>query len=325
METQALTTIVDSSDLELLIIGWLDAKFRISKSTRTRDTYKDMIYRFRAELQRVGLDLDRKQNNEVAAIALVAQAFAGLSARGKEVSTSTYNLRLSIISSFYDYAVKKSALEKNPLDSVERGKVEPYAHARALEPQRIEEALDSIDRTTTQGKRDYAILAILLQTGRRLNEVVSLQLKNLQYLDGMITVEFEHCKGGKVMYDTLPKTTSYALLDWLKSHYGQDIAIGMRGDNRPVWVVLIKNESIYGQSLGAQTVANICEKYLGTSRVHTTRHSWAKTMEDVGAKTSDIQHRLGHASLATTGKYLQSLKSADNPHADKLAAKMGIK
>ena len=39
---------------------------------------------------------------------------------------------------------------------------------------------------------------------------------------------------------------------------------------------------------------------------------------------SDIQARLGHESLATTGHYLAALKRAENPQADAVAEILGL-
>ena len=47
-------------------------------------------------------------------------------------------------------------------------------------------------------------------------------------------------------------------------------------------------------------------------------------MEDAGAKVSEIQARLGHASLATTGRYLAALSQADNAHAEAIVGLFGI-
>jgi len=48
-------------------------------------------------------------------------------------------------------------------------------------------------------------------------------------------------------------------------------------------------------------------------------------MEDAGAKVSEIQSRLGHANLATTGRYLAALSSAENPYATTLESLFGIR
>ncbi len=73
-----------------------------------------------------------------------------------------------------------------------------------------------------------------------------------------------------------------------------------------------------------QAIADVCQKRLGISKVHSLRHTFAKAMEDSGAKVSEIQARLGHSSLATTGRYLAALSQADNAHAEALVGLFGI-
>jgi len=333
MSDQSLTTIVTSTSLDVLILGWLDAKFRRSKSLRTKAEYEKILTDFRDGLIAAGLDLDSQGKEDLANIALLAQAYAGGSKRlDKEVSSSTYNLRLSVLSSFYEHAIKRCALEVNPIKRVERAKVQQYAHAQPMDKEEVERRLGAIDRSKLQGKRDYALLTLLLQTGRRLTEIVALEARNLVLTGDKITITFERCKGGKTMIDTLPPQFTYILLDWLKAFYGSDFTPGIAGDIRPVWVCLIPSQKhngrgnrLVGDRLEHQGIANICERWLGTSKVHVTRHTWARIMEELGAKVSDIQARLGHESLATTGRYLAALKRADNPYGQQLAAQFGIK
>lgn len=325
--SQSLTTIVTSTSLDVLILGWLDAKFRRSKSLRTKAEYEKILTEFQDGLKSAGLDLDRQEKQSLAQIALLAQAYAGGSKRGKEVSSSTYNLRLSVISSFYEHAIKQTALEVNPIKRIDRAKVQEYAKARALDNEDVDKALKAIDRSSKQGKRDYALLSLLLQTGRRLSEVVSLELQHLFFQGDKLVVSFEHCKGGKVMRDVLPLPVAQALLDWLHEYYGE-IKIGVSSDTRPVWVCLIPSgqaEREIGDRLGRHGIANICQRWLGTSKVHTTRHTWAKNMQEVGAPMNVIQKRLGHASLATTGRYMDALSKDENPYAEQLAKHYGIR
>jgi site-specific recombinase XerD len=47
-------------------------------------------------------------------------------------------------------------------------------------------------------------------------------------------------------------------------------------------------------------------------------------MEEAGAKVSEIQAKLGHESLATTGRYLAQLRSAENKHGKQLEVMFGI-
>ncbi|CAA9331226.1 MAG: hypothetical protein AVDCRST_MAG93-6201, partial [uncultured Chloroflexia bacterium] len=92
-------------------------------------------------------------------------------------------------------------------------------------------------------------------------------------------------------------------------------AFGDLAPDAPVWVSCACNHS-QDAALGVQSIADICTRRLGTSQVHRLRHTFARGMEDASAKVSDIQARLGHSSLATTGRYLAALKQAENMHGD---------
>ena len=111
--------------VDLAIAAWLDAKRQRSGSAKTARAYHDTITAFRALLRGRGLELD----GDTAALALLAQAWAGQG----EPQPSTYNQRLAILSSFYKFGRKQGLLAgDNPIDRVERRRVQAYAGARAL-------------------------------------------------------------------------------------------------------------------------------------------------------------------------------------------------
>lgn len=91
-----------------------------------------------------------------------------------------------------------------------------------------------------------------------------------------------------------------------------------------MWVSLARNGT-QGQPLSTRAIGLMCEARLGTSKVHTLRHTFAHAMEEAGAKVSDIQARLGHANLATTGRYLAALRAAENPQSEALETLFGVK
>lgn len=322
MEETALSPIVNSTSLDLAVMSWIAAKFRASTSERTRDTYTEILDQFRALLREHSLDLD----GNPAAVALVAQVFASSSVRGKPVAPATHNQRLAVLSSFYRYAHKQGEespfyLEHNPIERLERAKVQAYAAAQPLYDEMVAQALARIDQDTLSGKRDYALLSLLLQTGRRALEVQSLLWEDVSLHQARATLTFQHCKGNEVMIDKLPTTVTEALLRWLRAYYGPDL--DQIPPASPLWVSLARDRS-RGKQLGYLSINLVCKKHLGTSKVHVTRHTFAHTMEQIGAPVSEIQARLGHKSLATTGRYLASLKRAENRHGDQLAARYGI-
>ena len=123
------------------------------------------------------------------------------------------------------------------------------------------------------------------------------------------------------MRDTIPPVLTRTLLGWLQAFYRRQL-----GDlplDTPLWVSLATNGT-RGKRLSTRAIEQICQERLGTGKAHVLRHSFARALEDAGAKVSEIQARLGHESLATTGRYLAALRADENPHADALAALFGL-
>src|SRR5262249_15509202 len=87
---------------------------------------------------------------------------------------------------------------------------------------------------------------------------------------------------------------------------------------RPLWISLARNGT-FGHPLSLSAIADICAARLGTSKVHALRHTFARGLEDAGAKVSQIQAYLGHADLGTTGRYLARLAPEENPYLGRLA------
>lgn len=291
-----------SPALETAIAAWLDAKGGRSSSTKTRRAYTDAITDFRTLLRQAGQDLDGLAE----LVALAAQGWAGQG----QPAPATYNQRLAILSSFYQFAQARGLLAvANPIARVERRPVQAYAEARALDAGDVRERLAAIDRANLEGQRDYAVLLVALTTGRRLAEVAALVWGDVEVRGAQATIHVRRGKGGKRFSDTLARPVAEALLGYLAAAHGP-----LRGLGRdvPLWGV------------SARTLQRICERHLGTGRFHALRHTFAHELEAAGAKVSEIQAKLGHSSLATTGRYLAALNSAENPYADDLAARFGL-
>ncbi len=287
--TDTLQTTSPAAPLDLAIAAWLDAKANKSGSGKTLTAYRDTLADFRAALLSTGFDLDADPR----AVSLTAQAWAGGSKVGRDVSPATFNQRLAVVSSFYAYARRTELLTGvNPIERIERRTTQAYASAVPLSAADVKRKLAAIDRSDVVGQRDYALLSVALSTGRRVTELASLQRGDLLIIDDKLTLTFRRAKGGKVMSDTLSASTSKAMIAYLYAAFGADFMT--RPVDAPIWVSTSPRNA--GRAVGAQTVADICEKHLGTSKVHTLRHTFAHSMEQAGAKVSDIQARLGHES-----------------------------
>jgi integrase/recombinase XerD len=300
-----------STPLAVAIGAWLDNKKQRSNSERTERAYRDTLTAFQRFLQANGRDLDSRED-----VTGYLQVWAGQG----DISRATFNHRLAVVSSFYRFAARRKYLSvANPAEGIERAKVQAYAKAQPLSAAHVKAALKRIDPTTLAGLRDTALLQVAFVTGRRRAELAGLRVGDLRQEGDQVVILWRRAKGGKTMFDALPRTVSTALKRYLHAAYGE--ALLSQPASAPVWIAL--DDVHKGHALTPQAIADICLLHLGTSKVHTTRHTFAHAMEAVGAKVSDIQARLGHSSLETTGEYLAALQSAYNPHAEALADLFG--
>jgi|APCry1669188910_1035180.scaffolds.fasta_scaffold06243_1 integrase/recombinase XerC len=320
---------VPHDPLALAVAAWLDSKHGRSGSTRTRDTYAATLADFRTALGQAHLDLTA----EGAAVALVAQAWAQMSARSREVKASTVAQRLAIVSSFYAFALRRRLLPltENPIELVERPTVESYADAQALDTATVRKALTTLRAESARdgmtgdlAARDLALLRVALTTGRRVAELAALRWRDVTTDGTRVTLTVQRAKGGKVMRDTLATEVAADVLRWLHRHYGAEL--GSLAADAALWPVLkgggVTGRGRIGHALTAQGIAEVVARRLNT-HPHALRHSFAQAMERDGATVSTIQARLGHSNLATTGRYLTQLGKAENAHADALARLFG--
>lgn len=307
--------------IEQAIAAWLDAKVTgKSGSLHTKRKYEEIITGFREALRQFSLDLDSNPR----LVNLAAQGWAGQRFDGETepVSNATFNQRLAVISSFYDYAKKHDMLTgENPIDYSDRKRVQPYAAAVAMDEAEFKKKLKAIDQKTLAGKRDFALLSVAGSTGRRVSELAGMRWGHIRIEGNKMTLVFPRCKGGKRMTDTLGPQTTKALLGYLHELYGSEL--GMLAKDAPIWVSLARNKS-NGGAISDQAISDICLKWLGTSKVHTTRHTFSVIKIEHGATITELADRLGHENIATTSIYAKQLTSSENKHVEKIELALGI-
>ncbi len=322
----------NASLVDKAIAAWLHEKQHLSNSEKTFIAYHDTLRDFRAFLREQGHDLfwapsaGQSERMIRQTIALCAQAFANRRAqearRKGPVRPATQNQRYAILSSFYQYANKRGFTEcGNPIELVDRARVKPFEQAIGLEPEDAKDFLHDIDPHTTSGLRNMALLLVLMVTGRRASEVGSLRWKHVLLGRNKTMLHFERCKGGEELWSDLDPAVTRILLAWLHHAYGEDLT--NLDPEAPLWINLA-NDTHHGQPLGYQGIAGVCKKYLGTSKVHITRHTFALLLQKLGAKLTDIQRLLGHKNAAVTSLYLEELQKGDNPFASQLATFLDI-
>ncbi len=311
--------------IDAAIAEWLHQKETRTGSQKTRKAYADTMSQFRAALASVSLDmLDTPVDVARLAGLWASTRVVGSRRAGQDVSPGTYNQRLAILSSFYTFLQETYHLDTpNPIERVKKRPVQAYAAAVPIAPEQVEQGLDAIDRKTRQGVRDYALIAVALSTGRRAHELVGLRGQDVKIAgrkETRITLTF-HCKGGKVMRDTLDRETSAVLLEYLHQEYGR-LLLTIPHD-APIWISYSKANK--GQAISAKTLSNLCAEYLDTSKVHALRHTFAVGMIRSGAPLTDLAGRLGHTDIKITQTYTKEIMGDDNPYSEKLTTRFGIR
>jgi len=233
---------------------------------------------------------------------------------GDGYAPSTVNQRLSAIRKLAVEAADNDLIEQPLANGIGRIKGVKSAGVRTgnwLTKRQAQKLLNSPDTSTLKGLRDRAILAVLLGCGLRRSEVATLQVGDVQQREGRWVIVDLVGKGNRVRTVPMPSWTKAALDAWLQAVGDPPLGTVFRS--------VRKGGHLLGNTMTSQAVADVVKKYaaqcgFGNLAAHDLRRTFAKLADGGGAKTSQIQLALGHASLKTTEKYLGTeLNLADAP------------
>src|SRR5690625_766158 len=107
--------------------------------------------------------------------------------RQKRISRNSIARKTTAVRSFFKYCYKRGYIEGNPAHLL----VVPKKETRlpvAVRPAEMENLSDMIDSGTPGGRQDRAILELLYSTGIRLSELISLNVNDLDFRAGQVTV-----------------------------------------------------------------------------------------------------------------------------------------
>lgn len=172
---------------------------------------------------------------------------------------------------------------------------------RALDTAAIATLLQSCDRRTTFGRRDFAVLTLLVRLALRAGEVASLRLEDVDWRQGTLLVRG---KGSKHDQLPLPADVGEAIVGWLQ-----------RGRPRcAAREVFTRVRAPHGRltSGGVSAVVRAACARAGIPAIgaHRLRHSAATAMLRAGAGLVEIGQVLRHRSALTTAIYAKVDRAA---------------
>jgi len=165
---------------------------------------------------------------------------------------------------------------------------------KALEPDELAAALSASDRRTTVGCRAHAVLLLLSRLGLRACEVAALQIDDLDWRSGEVTIRG---KGKSLARLPIPVDVGEALVSWLRrarrSTTTRSVFVSVRAPYGPL--------SAPGVIAIATTVLRAARIEFGGA--HRLRHTAATQMLRRGASMTEIAQVLRHRHLNTTAIY----------------------
>ena len=220
-----------------------------------------------------------------------------ISERSQTNCAVTRARKLSTIKSFFHYLDREGIISANPVSGIEAPKL-PEKEPTYLTQTEYQNLINTVRREATPFylSRDLAIIILLLGTGIRLSELVSLTLDrvNLEHSGRSIKVRG---KGNKERIIPLTDEVIKALERYLK----------VRPDISSNHLFI----SRLGDELHARSVYGLVKKYLKATgikktkiAVHSLRHTFGTSLMNNGVNIVVIQELLGHKKLETTRRYL---------------------
>ena len=167
--------------------------------------------------------------------------------------------------------------------------------------------LQSIDRTAPGGRRDYALFALLFNTGARVQEILDLRVRDVR-LDPPHQVRL-HGKGNRVRLCPIWPSTAHLLRALIDSELSN-------GEEDPATRIVFRNQR--GGPLTRFGVRYRLKKHLAASAAvaptlndkrlhpHSLRHTTAVQLLKADVDFATISQWLGHASVNTTMRYARA-------------------
>ena len=171
---------------------------------------------------------------------------------------------------------------------------------QTLTPGAVRRLLRGCDRRTLIGRRDHAVMLLLVRLGLRAGEVAHLDLDALDWRQGEVVV---HGKGKRLARLPLPQDVGQALSAYLVRR--------PRADSRALFLRSRAPRQPMTQT-GITHLVALASKRAGLARVspHMLRHTLATEMLRRGATLPQIAQVLRHRSVATTALYAKVDRAA---------------
>ncbi|GHT33566.1 tyrosine recombinase XerC [Endomicrobiia bacterium] len=219
----------------------------------------------------------------------------------KTLSKATLARKFSSLRTFYKFLIINNLVKKNPLENMSGPKKDKKVPSFLTENE-----TQALFNLTDTKLRDRVMIELLYSCGLRIEELMSLNLKDIDFILNTVTVVG---KGRKERIVPIGNKALSVIRDYINERHSMGLPYDIKS---PVFL------SDHIKRLDQRTARRILHRWFVkvglTKKVspHTLRHTFATHMLDRGCDLRSVQEMLGHKNLSTTQIYthvtIESLK-----------------
>jgi site-specific recombinase XerD len=223
---------------------------------------------------------------------------AFVTARGEEWGKSAIKVLCAALRGFLRYLHREGPIRRDLSSSIEAPKRYRLAELpRAISWDDVGRMLETVDRRTAFGKRDYAILLLLVTYGLRSREIAALNLEDLDWERERLHVP-ERKAGHSTAYPLSP-IVGEAILDYLKDGRPNT------SDRHIFLRVLAPSAPFTANAISCRAAYYLHRAGIKVARrgSHTLRHTCVQRLVDAHFSLKTIGDYVGHGSPDSTMIY----------------------
>ncbi len=223
---------------------------------------------------------------------------------------STIALYMVAVRMFFAWLAQEG-LYPNVAERVKGSKIDRAHKKDYLTAPQIRAVLDGIDRSSLQGLRDYAMVALMVACGLRTVEVSRANIEDLGTAGGHVVL-FVQGKGheDRAEYVKVPDAVERAVRGYLATR-------GMVEESAPLFASLSRNYK--GQRLSTRSISGMVKEKLQAAgynsrrlTAHSLRHSAVTLSLLAGRSLEEVKQFARHADVGTTLIYSHAVEAEKN-------------
>ncbi len=278
----------------------------IDASPKTVKTYTYAIKQFYKYLQAQGISSPTRED--------VIAYKEDLKQTHKATTVQGY---IAAVKLFFSWT-EQEGLYPNIANHVKGVKLDREHKKDYLTETQAKDVLAGIDRNTLKGKRDYAIISLMLSTGLRTISVRLADIEDIRPVGNAMGLYYQG-KGHneKAKYVRLEEPVEQAIRDYLKAR-------GAKDGTAPLFASISNRDN--GERMTTRSISRIAkdsmvEVGLESDRLtaHSLRHTFATINIRNGGSIEETQEILDHSNINTTMIYAHTLEREKNQSESRVA------